>query len=85
VFFGAAGAITALAAAAVLWLRTPHETAAESARGLVEEPELAVARSTQELFASKFETATTSLRMDRIASVRARELRENRYALWGVK
>lgn len=46
---------------------------------------LAQSRSTAPLFQSAALTGAPSLRIDRIASVRERELRENRYALWGVR
>jgi len=80
--FGAA--LGALAAAALVLLsirgqRTPN-TAAPDLQTLA----LAQSRST----APMFQAATAgppSARIDRIASVRERELRENRYALWGVR
>jgi len=46
---------------------------------------LAQSRSTAPLFPSALAAGPPSTRIDRIASVRARELRENRYALWGLR
>lgn len=46
---------------------------------------LAVSRSTAAMFPEKFEPGTTTARVDRIALARSRELRSNRYALWGVR
>jgi len=46
---------------------------------------LAVSRSTAGMFPEKFEPGTTTARVDRIALARSRELRSNRYALWGVR
>jgi len=46
---------------------------------------LAQSRSTAVLFPSAAAAGAPSTRIDRIASVRERELRENRYALWGVR
>jgi hypothetical protein len=46
---------------------------------------LAQSRSTAPLFQSAALAGAPSTRIDRIASVRERELRENRYALWGVR
>ncbi len=44
-------------------------------------------RSTASLFTTgePFRTADTTARMDRIASARSRDLRDNRYAAWGVR
>lgn len=49
------------------------------------EPALARSRTTQELFHEPFEAGRTSERIDRIATARERDARENRYALWGVR
>jgi len=48
-------------------------------------PSLVKPRSTAALFSERFETEATSARIDRIASARSRDLRDNRYAAWGVK
>ncbi len=70
----------AVAAAAALFfvLGRPTEKPAEQA-------ELVHVRSTQELFAHQFEAqGGESARIDRIAIARANDLRENRFARWGV-
>jgi hypothetical protein len=79
--FGAGSAILAAAAAAVLFVGTmrsgapaPEQTTAYA------EP-----RSTAPLFTDRFETGDTTARMDLIASARSRDLRDNRYAAWGVR
>ena len=46
---------------------------------------LAPSRSTVELFEREFEQGETTERIDRIASARAHDLRENRYAMWGAR
>jgi hypothetical protein len=47
--------------------------------------ELAKARSTQPLFDKPFKTGNGSARIDRIAMARSSDLRENRFAKWGVR
>ena len=42
-------------------------------------------RSTTELFERQFEQGETTERIDRIASARAHDLRENRYRRWGAR
>jgi hypothetical protein len=46
---------------------------------------LARARSTQELFREPFKAGESSARIDRIASARASDLRNNHFARWGVR
>lgn len=46
---------------------------------------LARVRTTQPLFSEPFKTGETSARIDRIASARASDLRDNRFAKWGVR
>jgi hypothetical protein len=46
---------------------------------------LAPSRTTADLFEREFEPGETTERIDRIASARAHDLRENRYALWGAR
>lgn len=46
---------------------------------------LAKVRTTQPLFSEPFKTGETSARIDRIASARASDLRDNRFAKWGVR
>lgn len=78
VAFGVVAGAIALAASVALVLATDRRTPAAA------EPVLAVSRSTAPLFNEPFETASTSARVDRIAAARERDLRNNRYALWGV-
>ncbi len=81
--FGAVAAIATLAAALLLFLKPAldHGGAGALAR------DLALSRSTAALFKSPddFDGPATTSRVDRIASSRARELRQNRYAMWGVR
>ena len=78
VAFGVA-AVAALAAGVALVVRTPGSPVMTS--------ELALTRSTQPLFgAEKFPTTGgESDRIDRIAMARAGDLRDNRFARWGVR
>jgi hypothetical protein len=69
----------ALAAAAGFALLLAHPAATTN------EPVLARSRSTRDLFREPFEAGRTTERIDRIASARERDARENRYALWGVR
>lgn len=83
VTFGAVSAVLALAAAFLLFLRPAldQNRAGELAK------DLARSRSTAALFKSPddFEATVTTTRVDRIASSREKDLRQNRYALWGVR
>jgi hypothetical protein len=73
----AATAALSLAAGVVLVLSPrAHEPSVE--------PELAESRSLSPLFARAPHT-TESERLDRIVAVRSRELRDNRFASWGVR
>lgn len=84
VAFGAAStAIAALAASWFLLLRPALQGSAPA--DLAARADLAVSRSTAAMFSEKFDTAATTERVDRIVSARSRELRSNRYALWGVR
>jgi hypothetical protein len=81
--FGASSAILAAAAAALLFLpalsrSTPPAPSAEA--GAWVKP-----HSTAPLFSDRFETGDTTARIDLIASTRGRDLRDNRYAAWGVR
>jgi len=83
--FGAALGAVAVAALVLLSIRTrsaPPE--ASSAPPDLQTLALAQSRSTAPLFQTA-SAGPPSARIDRIASVRERELRENRYALWGVR
>ncbi|MEZ4232686.1 MAG: hypothetical protein R3B89_26150 [Polyangiaceae bacterium] len=86
VTFGAVTAVLAAAAGMLLWLQTQGDAAhQQAAEPTMAAQELAVSRSTASLFHEKFDTKHTSERVDRIAAVRARELRRNRYASWGAR
>jgi len=98
VVFVAFGVVSALCAAAALLLVVafPSEDGATAARHSPQAPAPAAAavskpperltqsRSSEALFDAKFERNHTTERVDRIASVRARELRANRFQEWGV-
>lgn len=84
VVFVTFGAV-ALAAAAAFALLLSGTRSDESAAVSRPAPVLAQSRSTNELFADPFVEGQASARVDRIAEQRARELRDNRYALWGVR
>jgi hypothetical protein len=77
VSFGAAA--LAAAAAFALVVGGTGRAPAPSAELLVR------SRSTTALFEREFEAGKTTERIDRIASARAHDLRENRYALWGAR
>jgi hypothetical protein len=76
VVFGVAAGVVALAASVALVVRPTPDAVAE--------PVLRVSRSTAPMFREPFDTRSTSARVDRIATARERDLRANRYALWGV-
>jgi hypothetical protein len=79
VTIGVAAALS-LAAGAVLVFGGSHERPADVAASLTP------TRSTQALFDEPFaRTGGQSARIDRIASARAADLRENRFARWGVR
>src|SRR5689334_19616089 len=82
VAFGVAATGLALAASVVLVIGGAQRGAPTSATALAH-GELAPSRSLAPLLNSDAEQLSASERMDRIASVRARELRQNRYAAWG--
>jgi hypothetical protein len=75
----------AVAAAAALWLAVRTHGGND---GIVNAPQgrstLALSRSTESLFVKPFTLSTNSERIDKIAQVRSRELRNNRYAIWGL-
>ena len=92
VVFVSFGVMTALAAAAAVLLvvffpsaeRSPTAAAPAGVAARVPAPRLTQSRSSEGLFDAKFERDHTTERVDRIASVRARELRQNRFQQWGV-
>jgi hypothetical protein len=85
--FGAGSAALAAAAAFALLFAGSPRSEPSSASSAVVAPKLVQARSTADLFDEheRFETSGTTARMDRIASARSRDLRDNRYAAWGVR
>lgn len=82
VIFGAGSVALAAAAGLLLTLGTLSQRSASEAAAPV--AALARPRSTMPLFASHF-TGNATARVDLIASARTRELRDNRYAAWGVR
>lgn len=92
VVFISFGVVTALAAAAAVLLvvffpsqeRAPMAAAPAGAMAPAPAPRLTQSRSSEALFDGKFERDRTTERVDRIASVRARELRQNRFQQWRV-
>lgn len=82
VVFGAAATLVAAAAVVMLFLFPASKSAAPAMQPA---EKLAVSRSTVSMFNKKFDTADTTARIDRIASARARDLRQNQYAMWGVR
>jgi hypothetical protein len=79
--FGAASAVLAAAAVLVLFVSTAQNSAAPAQAAV----EYRKPRTTAPLFNDRFATRDTTARMDLIASARQRDLRDNRYASWGVK
>ncbi|MDB5214009.1 MAG: hypothetical protein JWO86_1936 [Myxococcaceae bacterium] len=77
VAFGFVAGGLALAASVVLVVT--------SAPGPGSEAPLAKARTTQPLFSEPFKPGETSARIDRIASARAGDFRDNRFTKWGVR
>ena len=79
--FGATSAVLAAAAMLLLFVGTASRSASEASLAA----SLAKPRSTAPLFTERFDTEGTTARMDAIASARSRDLRDNRYASWGVR
>jgi hypothetical protein len=82
VVFGG-GAALALAAAVLLVIGQVGKSSAPIATSPA--VKLSPSRSTQELFDKPFERGAASARIDRIALSRAGDLRDNRFAMWGVR
>lgn len=72
---GVAGLALAAAIALVVTSAPPHGS----------EAPLAKARTTQPLFSEPFRPGEASARIDRIASARASDFRDNRFRAWGVR
>lgn len=82
-WFGGAAAVLAAAAAVSLVIGDPEPAGRTRSRTAFAE-----SRSAAPLFAEQLAAGaelSASARIDRIASVRARELRDNRYLAWGVR
>ena len=82
--FGGAAALLAVAAAVLLAIAPGVERDAETPNAVPDLKALAQSRSTAPLFQAD-SAGPASARIDRIASSRERELRDNRYAQWGVR
>ena len=80
--FGASSAIVAAAAAALLFLPALSKSGAPAASA--DAGALVKPHSTAPLFTDRFETGDTTARMDLIATTHGHDLRDNRYAAWGV-
>lgn len=77
--------LLAVAAAAALWVANamqPHLDGFTAIRQA--QLNLAQSRTTRSLFSDSFAHSSASERIDRIAQVRQRELRNNRYLMWGL-
>jgi hypothetical protein len=79
VSFGAVALGVAAAFALLVVRPRVAPDAAPSQAGLVN------SRTTQDLFHERFEPGQASARIDRIASARERDWRQNQYARWGVR
>ena len=86
VAFGSAAGLLAMAAAVALVIRSSEPDGAVSAKSSAEpRTALALSRSTVELFPEGIpRSGGTSHRVDRIASARAQDFRQNRFARWGA-
>ena len=86
VVFGVAAALSVAAAAILVLGRDRGESAVLSAASQVQAQVLTPVRSTQPLFQEPFaRSGGGSARIDRIARARGADLRENRFALRGVR
>jgi len=74
----------AVAAAAALVVLSQQRGASEDFQASLPQKPLALSRSTDSLFVRPFDSSSPSERIDKIAQVRARDLRQNRYAIWGL-
>jgi len=84
VAFGGVASLVAMAAALAIVMRSPSPKSAMEVAAAP--PKMALSRSTAGLFPDGIPPAGgTSDRVDRIAYARARDLRENRFARWGVR
>ena len=83
VVFGATALAAAAAAVLALFLDPAERTPV--ALDHTGPSQLLTSRSTAPLFRDKFVVGHTTERVDRIAMVRDKDLRANRFALWGVR
>lgn len=74
--------VMAVAAGVALWFTVRSSGSLETYEPAP--PSLAVSRSTESLFSKPFDASSASERIDKIAQVRAKDLRKNRYAQWGL-
>lgn len=74
----------AVAASVALWLVAKSSGPLETFETSNSQRPLALSRSTESLFTKPFDTSSPSERIDKIAQVRERDLRHNRYAKWGL-
>jgi len=77
------GAVAVAAAAAIVVLAKSNSPLEKFEASPSSRP-LALSRSTDSLFTRSFDSTSASGRIDKIAQVRARDLRRNRYAIWGL-
>ncbi len=88
VAFGTVATVAVAAAAAIMLFVHPLDRAAAPATAMAPAATipLAQSRSTAPLFNRQaFETQNATARIDRIAAARGRELRDNQYAMWGLR
>jgi hypothetical protein len=77
--------VLAVAAAAALWFVVRSNGILLGPESVRQGPRvLAQSHSTESLFAKPFALSSHSERIDRIAQARSRDLRENRYTIWGL-
>lgn len=77
--------VLAVAAAAVLWVARATQPHLDGLNPSGQSQlNLAQSRTTRSLFSESFAHSSASERIDRIAQVRQRELRNNRYLMWGL-
>lgn len=77
--------VLSIAAIAVIWITTSRGRIDGLRPNHRAEINFMPARSTGSMFAEPFANSTASERIDRIAQARQRDLRENRYLLWGLR
>jgi hypothetical protein len=83
--FGGGGALALAAGIALAATRFLASESGEPPAPAAAMAPLAAARSTQPLFPEPFARGEKSARIDRIAMARSADLRDNRFARWGVR